>query len=427
MRALFCNIGWMKYYQGENEEDHITSGGSFVNLYHDGGEQYNFLEINGYYYGYVEIKSHNGTANQIHIEKLKGIKNNDSKADNVLVIWVAKKPKDNTGAKVVGWYKNATVFRQNQDENIAFYNIKAKVEDCILLPVNERTYPIYRASKIGNGKGFGQSNIWYADKPEAKRIVNGCVNYILGYCGPKQNVYISHSDIEELSSEQLTEQEHMDKGNDLLNKEDLLESVKHYNSVLKLNPTNTDALYNKSFALYDLHLYDHALVLLKKVTDIEKNADDAYETMGEIYYILERINESKECYDKAIELKPNHKPYLIGEMRVLEYLNYYDKALEICNKIIEIDSNSFDGYFYKAGIFDYLGRYKEAINNYDKCLKLKIDKKNSADINYYMALVYKHMRDYDKALECIQKAISINTSKPCYFELKDQVDKACKE
>ena len=82
----------------------------------------------------------------------------------------------------MGWYKDATLFKDYQysedlnrnykDEKIG-YNVKAKEEDSILLPIDERVFHIKR------GKGWmGQSNIWYADQESNEDFKNEVFEYI---------------------------------------------------------------------------------------------------------------------------------------------------------------------------------------------------------------------------------------------------------
>jgi hypothetical protein len=79
------------------------------------------------------------------------------------------------GALVVGWYRNAKVYRDWQpppsgsarrhSETDCGYYVTASEEDAILLPLHERVFPIPQ-----KGKGeFGQSNIWYANDPAQHR------------------------------------------------------------------------------------------------------------------------------------------------------------------------------------------------------------------------------------------------------------------
>lgn len=189
MRILFCNIAWMDYYKGTIEgKDVPRNGGSYVALHNDAHESYNFDAVTldesvgyprgEYCLGFVETKTTNKkTRNQLNIEKIDGcgLYKNKDEVDDVLVIYCAKYPDSSTQETyVVGWYKNATVYRYNQ--TIEFpdteggiylqdYFMIAKKEDCVLLP-----RPIRRKSNIwrvprkssGVSYGFGQANVWFA-------------------------------------------------------------------------------------------------------------------------------------------------------------------------------------------------------------------------------------------------------------------------
>ena len=77
---------------------------------------------------------------------------------------------------IVGWYKNATVFRRRPFYNGRFFNIQADRKDGFLLPEDQRTFVVPRARQ--DGIGFGQANIWYAGTPECSEYVNKVIRYI---------------------------------------------------------------------------------------------------------------------------------------------------------------------------------------------------------------------------------------------------------
>ena len=166
MQILFCNVGWMERYDGI-DGDSIQRGGSY-NKDSIGHEVCNFSNINGKVYGYVQ------PTGQIKIEKL-GAGKKDEYVNAVTIIWTAGP--DSGGTVVVGWYKNATVFRESQKiknpsslqkkNGLDSYRISASAADATLLPSDRRSFMIPRAVK----GGIGQSNVWYADSPESEQIV----------------------------------------------------------------------------------------------------------------------------------------------------------------------------------------------------------------------------------------------------------------
>ncbi len=171
-KMIFLNIGWMENYQGL-DDDSIAGGGSFVQRYNESRdadsyppcEIYNFQPYEGYMYGFVRV-----TAGSMKIERL-GASPRDNSIDGILVVWVAKSSSD--GTVIVGWFKNATVYRdcqlppegsgrKREGRHEWGYRVSAKEEDCRLLPIERRVLRVPRG-----GKGaMGQSNVWYADKPE---------------------------------------------------------------------------------------------------------------------------------------------------------------------------------------------------------------------------------------------------------------------
>jgi len=173
MPILFCNVGWMERYDGI-DGDSIQRGGSY-NKESIGHEVCNFSNIDGKVYGYVQ------PTGRIKIEKLGAAKTDDY-VKGVTVIWTAGP--DSGGTAVVGWYRNATVFREPQKiknptllqkkNGLNSYRISASASDATLLPIEKRSFMIPRAVK----GGIGQSNVWYADSPESEQIVAGVLRLV---------------------------------------------------------------------------------------------------------------------------------------------------------------------------------------------------------------------------------------------------------
>lgn len=169
MTLLFCNVGWMERYQGLDSGDAISGGGSYVKEEGRGHEICNFVDVNGVVYGYVQPPGQ-----QIDIARI-GANPNEEFISGITVVWTATRPTG--GTAVVGWYKNATVFREYQKHQtfpnlhrkngVDGYWIRADSTDAKILAVDERTCEIPRQVK----GGMGQSNIWYADSPESAQTV----------------------------------------------------------------------------------------------------------------------------------------------------------------------------------------------------------------------------------------------------------------
>lgn len=177
MKVLFANIGWMARYQGKRNGDEIVGGGS----YEDKHEVFNFMEIKGYCYGYVQAPGKNCALDLSRIDTC--CPESDQELHGVLVIWTATHPK-HKGTYIVGWYRNATVYQEYQNSREKSrdeysYNIRARATDCYCVPEDKRNFRIIRQKT-----GFmGQSNIWYAQDniPEVQEHRQKALDWIKNY------------------------------------------------------------------------------------------------------------------------------------------------------------------------------------------------------------------------------------------------------
>lgn len=159
----------MEQYQGLRSGDQITGGGAFVKKEGRGHEVCNFNHDKGILYGYVQTPG-----KQIDIDRI-GANSDEDSIDGVTVVWTAGPP--GGGTVIVGWYKDAIVFRNYQkfgkvptaqsQNGIDGYWIKAPFASATLLPVDARVFEIPRAVK----GGIGQSNVWYADSADSAPLV----------------------------------------------------------------------------------------------------------------------------------------------------------------------------------------------------------------------------------------------------------------
>lgn len=168
---FFARIAWMNHYQGVNSD--IPKGaGSYVKENQNGGEVFNFKEINGNYYGY----SRNQNGRSYDLTRI-GANIKDEFVKDFTVIFFATHPKYG-GQYVVGWYNNATIFKNTKElknkgrGNENTYNFNCKKRYAFLIPTIER--------KLAIPKGPGQTNVWYPkmDNVEHVKFVKTLIKYI---------------------------------------------------------------------------------------------------------------------------------------------------------------------------------------------------------------------------------------------------------
>lgn len=181
-RVLFVRTGWMTYYTGSHEGDERPAGGGKSTKTNIGHEVFNFRNVNGRLYGYFE---NNGSfaANPARIDpSVPGAES----LDGVTVVFVARR-KD-YGQVIVGWYRNATVFRNLQQATEDMlrgdcrYSLTTKSRDAVLLP------SINRVHKMPSGKEtMERAHVFYAHdsngSPVALPWMEESLRYIRDYDG----------------------------------------------------------------------------------------------------------------------------------------------------------------------------------------------------------------------------------------------------
>jgi hypothetical protein len=158
MPLLFLNVGEMSKYEGL-PGDTISGGGRNVSLYGFGHEILNFKPYKRKMCGYGRAPH-----NTIRIEKL-GATKEDKTEPCVTAVWVAQ-------SHIVGWYKNATVYRRPQPpppgSDRIFkgkpidYNVTAQKSDWKRIDRDDRLMPVPRAKERKHAMG---RYLWYAEGP----------------------------------------------------------------------------------------------------------------------------------------------------------------------------------------------------------------------------------------------------------------------
>jgi len=197
-RLLFANISYRSNGQQQGKFRYVRETG-------DAGEKYNFEPVVmnnqevclGYFEaGYGKGGYEHGKQRQVHIEKLDiSLLRSSPSIQRVTVIWCAF-IEDINRASIIGWYTNADVFRRpiklpygdipgrGSLDNEYVYNVIADKSNCVHLPFSEILNEAWYAPRSRtSGYGFGESNMWYAEEPEAKEYVDKVLYNINHYSG----------------------------------------------------------------------------------------------------------------------------------------------------------------------------------------------------------------------------------------------------
>jgi len=208
-----------------------------------------------------------------------------------------------------------------------------------------------------------------------------------------------------------------------------IEATKGYEKAIKKNPdsnNNTDLWYNKGLFHEHVRHKIEALKCYDKIIEINPNHVKAWIKKGLIHEGWGSWDDAIKCYDKAVEINSNYENNVADVWLHLCYIfaipygcrldidgptERLEKALEFINKALSGESKYTDNPYVwrsKGEILHCLKRYDEAIKCYDKALEI--------DPNYNSALVYKEIAfqklgKHEDARKCFDQRKSPDTTK----------------
>ncbi len=171
MKTVFLNIGYMKYYRGINDNDIEVNGSE------DAFDQFNFCMANideeEIVIGYADFGN---TKEGIPVQKLES---DTDYAEDILAVWCAK---NSLGyLTVVGWYLNATVYKNycscvfESDDAVCGYeqlfNVEAYAKDCVLLPEDERKKDIWHICEEDLRNFDKYKNVWIGNIEKIENVI----------------------------------------------------------------------------------------------------------------------------------------------------------------------------------------------------------------------------------------------------------------
>jgi hypothetical protein len=168
---VFARVGWMQSYRSSVTGEPGPIGGGKYNLTNSGWERDNFLvDEHGRAQGYFAIGSGTQAINLFRVDGKPHVEVT-GKVSGVLVIFVAPHPirEDLDGPVVVGWYRNATLYQEEQEsaDGTRAFRVEAASADTSLIPSAERSISIPRARR--GIPGIGQSNIYYTRESDGNK------------------------------------------------------------------------------------------------------------------------------------------------------------------------------------------------------------------------------------------------------------------
>ena len=299
MKILFVTVDWMKYYVGEGDEEKVVPLCG-----------YNFQYIDGKYYGYGQA------LDTIAIEQFEGVGEDEEKAEDVLVVWLAH---NKEGKRcIIGWYKEATVYRKAKTEitldserTQLTYSIVAPAKKCLLLPVEERHFVVEHR----------ELPIWIEP---ASIITSDIAAYIHNYAGDQMNLILTQEELQKAMSLSMEYERYFYKADEFLAKDCYAKAIRCFNKAIKEEPEETLGFECKGSVLLSLKMYKEAKKAYQEVIKRDESNELAYYCLGLIEGLTKHYQEALTYYNHYLACRKEDSQaqaeralvhYLMGEVQ----------------------------------------------------------------------------------------------------------------
>ena len=193
------------------------------------------------------------------------------------------------------------------------------------------------------------------------------------------------------------------------------DALVYLKSVLEIDESNYSALMTLSKIYTDFGMFEEAKEYAEKLYKKYPESKDTLFTLGFIYQSLGRLKKAISLYKKFLEIEKNYFVYLnMGMSYAL--LKYYRKAIENINMAIEMEPESSEAYVEKGDCLTMMGKYDDAISEYEKLLNSKFNEVEEFSLYARMGDTMAYTNDIKEVIKYYNIAINCENVEDYIFE-----------
>ena len=197
---------------------------------------------------------------------------------------------------------------------------------------------------------------------------------IFSYMGRFEDALASMDKAIEIASDNA---EHLVNKGYILEKMSIFEdALACFDKAIAINPNYIDAMIGKSQVLKLMNKGDEAIDVLNQALELNPQNIYVYYNLAEMYMKKE---DKDNHYKKIIELsdsklaKHNSPFYLIHKAYALQYMEEYEKSIEILNELLNINEKNYRYHYCLVVNYYSLDNFEQALVTNEKIRQLKPD------------------------------------------------------
>jgi tetratricopeptide (TPR) repeat protein len=134
-----------------------------------------------------------------------------------------------------------------------------------------------------------------------------------------------------------------------------------------------------------------------------------YAMLGGMEYSKHNYEDASTLFEKALIQKPDDFIIMLDLVSLYWWTEKFEEALKMSDRMIRCAPTDYSGYLFKGVSLVYLGKFEDAITNYNEALKYTAEKSEEQRIVLIsMSEVRLLAGDWKKALSVVEKALLID-------------------
>lgn len=188
---------------------------------------------------------------------------------------------------------------------------------------------------------------------------------------------------------------------------DLVTAKSNLEKLLQENPENDNVLYALAKIYLDLDMNNKSVEMIKKAIEVDEKNYDYKAFLCDALVKSNRLDEAKEVIEDLLSKHPHFYQVQILYAQYLNAIKDFDNLFETAQKMIEMDLNRYEGYYYNALSLFAKQDVNFAIESLKKAIMLDVE---NANLYVKMCEFYQAIGQNENAFEYIKEASDIDKS-----------------
>ena len=195
------------------------------------------------------------------------------------------------------------------------------------------------------------------------------------------------------------------------------EALEAYNEVVRLDPENAEAHYNRGLVHSGLGETESAIEDLRETLRLDPNHVPALTKRGELFWTLEEYDKAAHDLDRAIRLDSNADTYE-ARARVSAAQGNHSRAKRELSTAIRLEPDRATAYLTRGIAYFGLGEIQNAVDDFNDAIRLSPE---SANAYANRALANTLLGNDNEASKDIDRAVQLGVDG---VELREGIDRA---